>query len=377
MNSNNVVKTKPILFLVIIVFIILLVGTFAWLSYASNKTAMVLTVGDINNVQVTLSPYQINATITPQTAYSSGTYSNVTAVNASSIEKSFRLFYKINTIDSELAISDFKYTIERSTNNGSTYSTYQNGNFSGTTNGGELTILEERIPGNNTTYKYKVYIWLDGNNVGQDYVQGKSFNGELNAQVGSNQYQRVEYLQSSGEQYILTGLTANTGYQVELDGNYTSFVNNRPALGAWVSGYSYLIITGSSNGQKFNLEAGNDNATYYSQVAFDTNRHLFSIRNDGTYLDNVLLNANVAFNFPNPNQIAVFGGTTSSNTVPTTYRSNFRLYSLIIKDRNNVIKRDYIPVYRKSDNERGLYDLVNDVFYPNQGTGTFEIGSEL
>lgn len=44
-----------------------------------------------------------------------------------------------------------------------------------------------------------------------------------------------------------------------------------------------------------------------------------------------------------------------------------------ITNGTNVI-RNFIPCYRKSDNEVGLYDLVNDVFYTNQGTGSFTYG---
>ena len=38
---------------------------------------------------------------------------------------------------------------------------------------------------------------------------------------------------------------------------------------------------------------------------------------------------------------------------------------------------DLIPCYRKSDNVAGMYDTVNDVFYTNQGTGTFIVGEEV
>jgi hypothetical protein len=33
---------------------------------------------------------------------------------------------------------------------------------------------------------------------------------------------------------------------------------------------------------------------------------------------------------------------------------------------NNVLVRDFIPVYRKSDSVVGMYDSVNDVFYTNK-----------
>ena len=50
------------------------------------------------------------------------------------------------------------------------------------------------------------------------------------------------------------------------------------------------------------------------------------------------------------------------------------MYNLKITDGTNVIK-NFVPCYRKSDNVAGLYDLVNNVFYTNQGTGNFIVGS--
>lgn len=46
----------------------------------------------------------------------------------------------------------------------------------------------------------------------------------------------------------------------------------------------------------------------------------------------------------------------------------FHLGSLIL---------NFIPCYRKSDNEPGMYDTVNNVFYTNAGTGTFIIGNDV
>ena len=38
---------------------------------------------------------------------------------------------------------------------------------------------------------------------------------------------------------------------------------------------------------------------------------------------------------------------------------------------------DFIPCYRNSDGEIGLYDSINDIFYTNQGTGTFTKGPDV
>lgn len=44
---------------------------------------------------------------------------------------------------------------------------------------------------------------------------------------------------------------------------------------------------------------------------------------------------------------------------------------------DNILVRDFIPCYRKTDNVVGLYDMKNAKFYEKQGTGNFLIGGEL
>lgn len=38
---------------------------------------------------------------------------------------------------------------------------------------------------------------------------------------------------------------------------------------------------------------------------------------------------------------------------------------------------NYVSCYRKADGEIGLYDIVNNRFYTNSGTGTFEKGPDV
>jgi hypothetical protein len=44
---------------------------------------------------------------------------------------------------------------------------------------------------------------------------------------------------------------------------------------------------------------------------------------------------------------------------------------------NSSIVNHFIPVKRNSDNAIGLYDVINNVFYINSGTGEFLAGSEI
>lgn len=56
--------------------------------------------------------------------------------------------------------------------------------------------------------------------------------------------------------------------------------------------------------------------------------------------------------------------------------TNIRCYKLTFWQNNNLI-RGFIPCYRKSDNVIGMYDIVNNVFYINQGTGIFIKGPNV
>ena len=182
-------------------------------------------------------------------------------------------------------------------------------------------------------------------------------------------YTQVEYIESPGGQYIDTGLKTNVGYLTELDGSFTQYVYNGPIYGAWTTNYGYLLVSFSN---KFYFYAGSNNSTYHGITSFDTNRHLFSIRNDGVYLDNKVLKSNVAFNYPIAHPIYVFAASAGGG-FSSGYAGYLRLYSLVIKDRNNNIVRDFVPVLNSS-NVPGLYDLVGNTFYSNLGSGNFTYG---
>ena len=165
----------------VLFLVFILIGTYAWLTWKSKETALVLTIGNINNIQITLKPYVIDDELLPVLSYESGVSTNVDVVNNSSVKKKFKLYYKINDIAEELIDEAFKYTITRSTDGGNTYEIYKEGNFVGTTSNSNLEILEETIV-KNDNYKYKVYLWLDGDGNSQGNVQGKGFSGELRAE---------------------------------------------------------------------------------------------------------------------------------------------------------------------------------------------------
>ena len=176
-------KNKYLIMLFIFMAIVTIAGTFAWLTYRSKKTALVLTVGSIDGMSVTLKPYQITASLTPTNDYTTEEYVNVTANNKKTKAEIFNLYYEIDTIDAELIDDGFKYTIVKSTDNWSTQTVVKTGDFSSAIAGQNLNIYTETVPGGNTTYQYKVYLWIDSTDGNQANMQGKVFKGELRAEI--------------------------------------------------------------------------------------------------------------------------------------------------------------------------------------------------
>lgn len=187
-SNENVEPTnlRSIIIMIVIIVVVIVTGTFTWITYRSPDTAMVLTVGEMEGMTVTLKPYQITASLTPTNNYATQEYVSVTAQNKKPTAQTFKLYYQVDSIDQALIDDGFKYTIVKSTNDWSSQTVVNTGNFSTAIAGQTLDIYSESVPGNNTTYQYKVYLWIDSTDSNQSSMQGKVFKGELRAQIISS-----------------------------------------------------------------------------------------------------------------------------------------------------------------------------------------------
>ena len=213
---------------------------------------MVLTIGELEGMSVTLKPYQIDASLSPVQTYTSGEVTDVVVKNKKTTTEAFKLCYQIDTIDSELISNDFKYTITKSTDSGSTYTPVKTGNFSSATNDSTIEIYREEIDGNNTTYLYKVYIWIDSAGSNQANMQGKSFVSELRADLNI-------YISSWGEE---------------------AFIDNAPSTYVTSStGINFGAKSSATNGQGLYVRAGTENTQhpiYYYRGAVTNNNVLLN-----------------------------------------------------------------------------------------------------
>lgn len=186
-------------------------------------------------------------------------------------------------------------------------------------------------------------------------------------------YTEIEYIQSSGTQYIDTGFRPNQDTRVILDYQLTLL------SATWQGIISARDGSNGSYGNNFSLWAASTNQYRTDFGAdggptfgtLDTERHLADknkalISIDGVTAQNVEATFSCNYNL----HIATgFSGGVSE------YPANMKLYFCKIYD-SEILIRDYVPCKNESG-AAGLYDIVNDVFYSNAGTGTFTAGPEV
>lgn len=191
-----------------------------------------------------------------------------------------------------------------------------------------------------------------------------------------NEYQEVEYIESSGTQYIDFGIQPTTNMKFEMDFQGTNNNVGQMFFGGRNSGDgnpNSSFVFGRSNAGQFYAQYDSVNNVVRT-LEFDLLRHITILSKDGWYIDGVLYrdypeatSLNSIYNF------LCFAGYNGTETILYGYMKFYggKLYN------NNVLIRNFIPCYRKSDSVIGLYDTVNKVFYTNAGTGTFLKGNDI
>ena len=186
------------------------------------------------------------------------------------------------------------------------------------------------------------------------------------ASVLPSGYTQLEYIQSSGTQWIKTGVipTINTRYYAEfeivsidgskgiigvVDNNCCIWYDKTSLYGAFTIGYDVYASESVSNGKKYVCELKNG--------SFVVNGVTYSIPSVSSWD-----NQKEAFIF-DLNYNGSYG------------KSSIKAYRCIIYD-GAVKIRDYVPA-KNSSGTIGLFDIVNDVFYTNSGTGAFTAGAEI
>lgn len=199
-------------------------------------------------------------------------------------------------------------------------------------------------------------------------------------------YQRVEYVeffQATGRikapAFIDTGIISTNKTSVFIDvtltRKYTSFygTGKRPY-------FSLMTINPSSVSEQSTIRAYADSAidADYTKLPSgfnDVGKRLKIQVNNNLDWSKIYLN-NTAYDtdwssqtvpaFTAANNI-ILGIQANLSVTPLPYGKNtypYKLHQITIWE-NKTLVRDFYPCYRKEDNEPGLYDIVNNVFYVN------------
>ncbi len=193
------------------------------------------------------------------------------------------------------------------------------------------------------------------------------------------EYTQVDYIESSGTQYIDTGVLPTFNTEVELE--FMSIAEN-------MSGFIYGSRKANNDSTHTIIFFANA-SDYYPQFANDSsvihlaNTHpeftqpniKYKAKNGkkGFYINDVLLKQYTAQTELNSTHSMYIFALNENGSVERRM-ANARIYKFKIYE-NDILIRDYVPCYKNSDNEVGLYDIVNNVFYTNQGTGAFTYGA--
>lgn len=198
-----------------------------------------------------------------------------------------------------------------------------------------------------------------------------------------SEYTAVDYIQSSGTQYIDSEYVPKANTKIEVDCFIPEETTShwRSIFGARISNYKNKAIA-------FFTNTSTQNVTVYCRTGVETRGHKFiydrdvhivaegqtATFSDGTDSYSITTTGtvedcqNTMFIF-NLNTASTPTGKTPDISYAIMKLYNFKCYE------DNTLMRNFIPCYRNSDNEVGLYDLVNGVFYTNAGTGAFTYGA--
>ena len=238
---------------------------------------------------------------------------------------------------------------------------------------GIIKVIDPSIKANLKTL-YGTYMFL-AENAKNAEIDNLTIKGNSVQKILPDEYQAVEYIESSGTQYIDTGFAPNQDTRVIVDFQLTK-LTSAFICGARenASSKAYTLNMGMVNG-KCQLRSIYNSQTHMLSADFKTERCVIDKNGAVVYMDNEYKVTHWSAEFTAPGSLYIFA-CNQANTAGGYLPDEMRLYSFKMYD-SGILIRNYVPCYRKTDSAAGLYDVVNNKFYANAGTGTFGVGADV
>lgn len=191
------------------------------------------------------------------------------------------------------------------------------------------------------------------------------------------EYQQVEYIESTGAQYINTQISysSSKNYKIETRGicEATGYSGSGWNAGGWFGVDKNNLNW--SDGVNFTQLPANNLTDIVLEINQTTNQTTTKFT-QGTVTETIV-RSNSSMSSYAQVDYPIFSLTSSDVVAELPYQGYVgKIYYLKFYSDNTIV-RDFIPCYRKLDGVIGMYDLVEDKFYTNLGTGTFVKGKDI
>lgn len=187
----------------------------------------------------------------------------------------------------------------------------------------------------------------------------------LSINVGGDisSYTELEYIESTGTQYIDTDITPDENTKIIINFQLTDTSNNQALVSAYSNWQERCYMLFVYNG--INWTFGRPTKI----INTDTSKHTISLYKgvvicDGNTIQNITTDTYSGIN----RVIRLFASHAG-------YNSKMKLYSFKIYDNTDTLIRDFIPV-KDEDDEACLYDKITKEYFYNTGSGDFIAGPE-
>ena len=184
------------------------------------------------------------------------------------------------------------------------------------------------------------------------------------AKLLPTEYQKVEYIESLGTQYINTNKYPSESMKINMELTLTAPSENYKGIicGTW--NYGGFLLEQITKGFKWHGQKVMQKSNCIEEeTKYELNLSFYDFNIDSTQIVN---SSNTTYTLINKNPITIFAGVVGNRSG----YSKMKLYSFKIYDGDyeNLIM-NLVPCYNKLDNVKGLYDLIEGNFYTNQGKG--------
>ena len=188
-------------------------------------------------------------------------------------------------------------------------------------------------------------------------------------------FQRVEYIQSTGTQYINTGFVIpdltnkyKIHYRMTVDGG------TQPSSSQNVKGYTGANgVLSIAYTRDSGLGSSGEGVPVVANHIYDITQIRYADASRSTVIDNTAITNSNQSTAYDDRPYCIF----NLSPLDTNY---FRIYGKIYEFqayKNDLIQMNLLPCRRVSDSVLGMYDTVSGNFFTNEGTDTFIAGNDV